>query len=487
METPFGTVPDALVGRGSMAEIHEHLTGRRVSRRSVLRAGMLAAGAVVAGPVLWRQPGYAALPPAGRHLAFGADPRSEMAVSWSTAGPVANPVLDVGLDESYGATFAAETRSVVGTPSLYHHVRVPGLQPDTAYVYRVRHDGGESTPASFRTAPDDAEPFTFTAFGDQGTSEDASAITQVVRDAAPAFQFHVGDLCYAYRVGLGNPLEPAPPIQALTPILTDQSVWDVWLATITAQAATAPWMTTTGNHEMEYGYGPLGYDSYNARFALPQNGPAGAPDVYAFRYGNAGFIALDGNDASYEIKANQGYTNGAQDAWLRTTLAAMRNDSAIDFIVVGYHNCSYCTNIVHGSDGGPRDRWGATFDEFAVDLVINGHNHQYERTHPIRAGKPVRDAPAGATIMPATDGTTYITAGGGGQLGYQASTYPLSAVTISLGLRVPELADWSATRYLDLSLIAVDVAPRDAQGVATMTIRALRIDGSELERVTLRR
>ncbi|MGH2785497.1 MAG: fibronectin type III domain-containing protein [Actinomycetota bacterium] len=487
METPFGSIPHDRLERLSMAEIHDELSKSRITRRSILKGGLLVAGAVAAGPVLWRRTGFAAVPPAAQHLAFGTDPQREMTVSWSTAEPVEHPVVDVGIDGGYGLTVAAETAAVRGTGTTYHNARVPDLEPGTTYTYRVRHDGGESTPATFRTAPAASEPFTFTSFGDQGVNDDAEAITALVEKVAPAFQFHVGDLCYAYRVGFGNPLEPAPPVQALVPILTDQSVWDAWLAMVSPQAALAPWMTTVGNHEMEYGYGPLGYDGYSARFALPQNGPAGAPAVYSFRYGNAAFIALDGNDASHEIRPNRDYTAGAQETWLRSSLQALRADPAIDFIVAGFHNCSYCTNVVHGSDAGVRERWGALFDEFTVDLVVNGHNHQYERTHPIRGGVPTIEAPSGSTISPKTDGTTYITAGGGGQLGYQASTHPLGTLTIDLGLRVPELADWSATRYLDLSLIAVDVAPKDASGVATMTIRALAVDGSEIERITLRR
>lgn len=83
-------------------------------------------------------------------------------------------------------------------------------------------------------------------------------------------------------------------------------------------------MTTVGNHEMERGNGELGYDGYLARFTLPRTGAAGAPVTYAFRYANVGFVALDGNDASYEIARNQGYTGADQDSWLRRTLTALR-------------------------------------------------------------------------------------------------------------------------------------------------------------------
>jgi hypothetical protein len=487
VETPFGSIPDEHIGRLSMAEIHESLTRNRVSRRSILKAGLLGAGTIAAGPTLWQRPGFAAVTPGGRHLVYGADPQRAMTVSWSTDTPVQNAVLDLGLDTNYGTVLPAETRTVAGSPTQYHHVPVVGLQPGTNYHYRVRHDGGASDAATFRTVPSTIGPFTFTAFGDQGVSAGAEQTTQTVAAANPAFHFHVGDLCYAFRTGTGNPLKPAPPLDVLVPILTDQSVWDAWLALVSPQAARAPWMTTVGNHEMEYGYGELGYDSYLARFVLPGTGTPGAPTTYSFRYGNVGVIALDGNDVSYELSANRGYTGDAQDAWLEQTLSTMRADPTLDFIVVGYHNCSYCTNVVHASDAGPRERWGALFDRHAVDLVINGHNHCYERTHPLRAGDVTKEAPSGSTVSPATDGTTYITAGGGGQAAYQVALYPASYVTILGGLRVPELASWSATRYLNLSLLVIDVAPPDAQGIARMTVRAVRPGGAEIERITLER
>lgn len=478
MKTPHGQVPERVPRAPRMSDVHDTL----VSRRRFLRDASLAAGAVAAGPTLWRRPGVAATPPDGAHLTFGADPRTQMAVSWMTDADVANPVLDIGLDETYGLTVPAETRAVIAHPSRYHHALVGSLEPGTTYHYRLRHDGGEAT-GSFRTAPDAPEPFTFTAFGDQGVSASGASTTARVAALTPAFNVLVGDLCYAYRTGTGDVTRPAPLQPVLQPMLTNQATWDGWLRQVDASASAIPWMPTVGNHEMEYGYGPLGYDAYLARFALPANGAPGAPVTYHFRYGNVAVIALDGNDASHEISANRGYLGALQDLWLEATLAALRADPAIDFIIAGFHNCAYCSNVVHASDGGVRERWGAIFDAYAVDLVVNGHNHNYERAHPIRAGAPTEEVPSGGLVRAARDGTTYVTAGGGGQVSYQASLYPASYVVNEFGLRVPETAEWSAYRYLDLSLIALDVTPR-VGGRATMTMRALRPDGTELERIT---
>jgi hypothetical protein len=452
----------------------------RMSRRRFLRTAV--AGTVVAAPVFWKRPGWTAVTPRGVHLTYGADPATGMTISWSTPNAVDGPALRFGPSPSeYGDLVGAETRTVQATlpiyenaRSHYHHVRLEGLAPSTSYSYRVEHGGGASEDLTFTTAPATPEPFTFTAFGDQGVGAGGVSTTSRVREIAPAFHFHVGDLCYAHSVigfGLLGP--------------TTQATWDQWLEQIRPVASTAPWMTAVGNHEMEPGYGDLGYGGYFSRFSLPSGDDV---TYYSFRYGNVGFIALDANDASYEIPHNQCYTSFAQDRWLRDTLLSLRADSTIDFIVVGFHHCAYCTNAVHASDAGVRERWGALFDELNVDLVINGHNHCYERTHPVRGGVPTAEVGLDGLIRPVDDGTTYVTAGGGGSQPYPLSLYPISTVSIAGGLRVPETAEWSSIRANELSVLRVDVAPPAGPGAATtMRVRGLLPSGTVLDDFVLER
>ncbi|MGH7823169.1 MAG: purple acid phosphatase family protein [Candidatus Binatia bacterium] len=466
--------------------------GQGISRRRFLRTTAAGAGALVAAPVFWRRPGRAAVPPSGLHLAYGTDPTREMTISWLTREEVASPALRFGPDPgSYGAAQVAITRTVKAdlpiyqdSTSFYHHVRLSGLAPGTKYSYRVEHAGGASGDLEFETAPGAPVSFTFTAFGDQGVSAAAASTTARIAAIAAesgtnhAFQFHVGDICYAHTVigaGIGGP--------------TNQAVWDDWFEQVSPVASLRPWMTTVGNHEMEPGYGSdLGYGGYVARFHLPKNGADGAPVTYSFVHGNVGFIVLDANDASYEIPHNQCYAKVAQDEWLRATLEAYRADASIDFVVVGFHHCAYCTNLVHASDGGVRDRWGALFDEFGVDLVINGHNHCYERTHPIRAGAKTTEVGVGGTVRPVLDGTTYVTAGGGGSQPYPVALYPASYVTTVGGVRVPESADWSALRELKVSLLRADVMPPAAPGGATtMRLCGVLPDGTLIDELTLER
>jgi hypothetical protein len=88
-------------------------------------------------------------------------------------------------------------------------------------------------------------------------------------------------------------------------------------------------------------------------------------------------------------------------------------------------------------------------------------------------------------LAPATAGTTYVTAGGGGQTNYPTFLNPVSTVTDERGLRIPEVASWSAFRSIANSLAYVDVDPGEAGGTTTLTLVATDAAGAQLERVTL--
>jgi hypothetical protein len=378
----------------------------------------------------------------------------------------------------------------------YLHAALERLAPGTTYFYSVGHQGydprygGPFTQQvySFTTAPRQAEPFVFTAFGDQGSTYDSIATSNLILAQQPAFHLHAGDVSYAEAGGSGLVTDPYDP-----------RVWDRFFITTAQTAAQVPWMVSLGNHEMEPWYSPNGYGADVERFDFPGNGPSVCPGTYTFTYGNVAIISLDPNDVSYEIPANLGYSGGAQTAWLAQTLAALRADRAIDFIVVYFHHCAYSTCTAHGSEGGVRQYWTPLFDQYDVDLVINGHNHIYERTDPIKAGASTVAAPIGSTINPATDGTTYVCAGAAGESLYSFSapdSYEgdINNVTSVSGFvnepgstTDPETVTWSRVRYTGYCLLVVSVEPSSWKGTTSMVVRGLNENGVELDRFTLTR
>jgi Calcineurin-like phosphoesterase len=251
---------------------------------------------------------------------------------------------------------------------------------------------------------------------------------------------------------------------------------------------------------MEAWYSPNGYGGDVDRIDFPGNGPSVCPGTYYFTYGNVAFISLDPNDVSYEIPANFGYSHGEQTRWLRSTLSVLRSDPAVDFIVVVlFHHCAYCTCTTHYCEGGVQQFWTPLFDKYNVDLVINGHNHVYERTDPIIAGNPTTTAAIGATVTPATQGTTYITAGGAGKSlyafsaadSYEGHVDNIGSVSTYVneagGTKENETVTWSQVRCTGYCLLAGEVSPAGRGGTTTLLLRGLSEYGVEVDWVTLSR
>lgn len=530
---PRSGVPDRLAATMSIAEQHEYLRSRRrtVSRRSVLTAiglgtaavplfGTSSSAGVRRAPSLLSGTNYVdgnALKPAGRHLALGADPRSQAAMSWQVPQPVRRPYLRLGtspgqLDQvvpaeirhlhSHLVEYADNPASAYFDYDQYHlHAALDGLDPGTRYYYALGHAGLDSnsvaaTVGSFRTAPAAGgvpEPFTFTAFGDEGVEFGAAANQTLMLRQNPVFHLLAGDISYAASgAGLPSSHHSAEGADKLQP-----EVWDEYLRMIDPVAASVPWMVAMGNHDMEALYSPDGYGGHLARWHLPGNGPRNAHATYGFSYGNVAVVSLDANDISHEIPHNRGYTAGAQTTWLAGELARLRRTPGIDFIVAFFHHCAYCTATDHVSDGAIREEWIPLFDRYQVDLVINGHNHVYERADPMRGGVRTRRAAIGDRIRPATDGTTYLTVGSGGKSGYEFSapeTYaggPADATDAVKGgfhvkgARIDETVEWSRVRFRGNAFVVVDVRPAAAGRETTMTIRTLSATGAQIDTVTL--
>jgi Calcineurin-like phosphoesterase len=211
----------------------------------------------------------------------------------------------------------------------------------------------------------------------------------------PLFHLLNGDLCYAN-------LNPSAQPQ----------VWADFGNNVQRSAAHRPWMPCPGNHEIEFGNGAEGHDSYLTRFALPDNGTAFPGRWYAFRVGSALFVSLAADDVIYQdggpfhagpgpllptprsrhapIEPGtslyiRGFSDGAQTRWLESTLAAAQLDTSVDWIIVQMHQDALSSSRTgNGSDLGIRETWLPLFDRYGVDLVLCGHDHDYERSWPVR-------------------------------------------------------------------------------------------------------
>ena len=111
--------------------------------------------------------------------------------------------------------------------------------------------------------------------------------------------------------------------------------------------------------------------------------PNGTTTYTRFYTGN-----LTGDPANDSLVPGGGTPN-LQTVWLEKTLAQARRDSSVDMIVVVMHQCAMSTSVPgNGSDLGIRQAWLPLFDKYEVDLVLSGHEHDYERTYPVRGYDP---------------------------------------------------------------------------------------------------
>ena len=499
-----------------------------LSRRKLLAAAGIGGGAVVAAsligtgdaadaPVPRPSTDPVATPPvAGLHLQFGADASSEVVVSWHALQPVGNPRVVLGhLDGKLEQTVEAKPTSYTDAKSKQivhaYHAKLSRLKDDSPYLYGAMHDGAEPEFATFRTSPRGRAPFTFTSFGDQGTptlgkkfvppaevtipsppfvndnlgSPAAGDTTLGVERLQPLFHLFNGDLCYA------NLAEDRV-----------RTWWDFW-ENNSRSARKRPWMPSAGNHENELGNGPIGYQAYQTYFSVPES--AGQTDVtrglwYAFTVGSMRVISIANDDVTYQDGGNsyvRGYSQGAQKAWLEKELAATRDNHDIDWVVVCMHQVAISTaDMFNGADLGIREEWVPLFDKYGVDLVVCGHEHHYERSHPLRGSEsnatltPVPAATA-TDVIDTSKGTVHMVIGGGGtsvpsnQLFFNP---PACRVITAVGapdpatgkrppVYVKELAPWSAVRNAAHSygFAAFAVDPGSERG-GTTTIKVTYYD-----------
>ena len=463
------------------------LAAAGIGGAAVVAASLVRTGDAEAAPPSRQSSDPVATPPvAGLHLQFGADASSEMVVSWHTLQPIQNPRVVLGhldgkLEQTVEAKAASYTDAKSGQIVHAYHAKLDGLQADFAYLYGAMHDGAEPEFATFRTSPRGRAPFTFTSFGDQGTptlgkkfvppegvtirnppyvsdnlgSPAAGDTTLGVERLKPLFHLFNGDLCYAN--------------------LADDRVrtwWDFW-DNNSRSARKRPWMPSAGNHENELGNGPIGYRAYQTYFSVPE--VAGQTEVtrglwYAFTAGSMRVISIANDDICYQDGGNsyvRGYSQGAQKAWLEKELAAARSDHDVDWVVVCMHQVAISTaDMFNGADLGIREEWVPLFDKYGVDLVVCGHEHHYERSHPIRgreSNATLTPVPASITtdvIIDTSKGTVHMVIGGGGtsvpsnQLFFNP---PACRVITAVGepdpktgkrppIYVKEQAPWSAVR-----------------------------------------
>lgn len=297
---------------------------------------------------------------------------------------------------AYGKTPALGSEITDAAISVDHAVTITGLDPGVRYYYQILSDAIPLTAGddTFHTAPPAGAPFRFAAFADCG-SGDANQAAVAARIAAlnPDLAIIMGDVIYES----GEAVNFTP--RYFTPYRS-----------IIRRSVFYP---VVGNHDIVTSNGRPFLDA----FYLPGNSVDETEKYYSFDYGNAHFVAIDGNQ----------YLNFDMYAWADADLAATIKPWKFAYV----HQPLYSNPGGHGSDLNLRSNLEPIFRSRGVDVVFQGHNHFFSRSYPIANGVAVDTAQGSSYHDPA--GTIYLVSGGGGKALYAvAENDPLTRSAFSL-------------------------------------------------------
>jgi hypothetical protein len=326
-------------------------------------------------------------------------------VVWTTRSPGTGQVRYAASGGS-SSSVTAQARLFPGSETglaydfTQYEAHLDGLSAATKYTYDILMGSVDATPGqdTFTTAPRDGTgTVRFIAFGDSGVG--STAQTQLAaRMAADTFDLalHTGDVAYGNANLVGG---------------ASYTQYDNWLFGVYSWMRSRPLYPSIGNHDDEIGFA----QAYRDVFVLPEQGasatyPDNAERFYSFDYGPVHFVALDTEHAFIDTARRQ-----EQLAWLDADLAATTQP----WRVVYFHRPPYSSGTEHGSSLDVRQAFAPIFERRGVNLVLNGHDHDYERSKPWRefvtTGSPV----------------TYVVTGGGGAALYPVGTSTWTAAAAS--------------------------------------------------------
>lgn len=321
-------------------------------------------------------------------LNLTATPTESMAVTWRTALFVnrgfvqvseADPSPDL-LDSVRVFRAKKTTYTTDQNAAHFFSAVIDSLRPDTKYAYRVGDSTHWSEWAHFKTADNSAAPMSFIYFGDAQNSV-KSLWSRTIRGAYSQmpkadFLLHAGDLINSRN--------------------RDQE-WGEWFYAGGWIYSMMPSIATPGNHEY---YNNLDgvytlTEHWRPTFTLPENGPEGYEEtVYYIDYQDVRIISL--NSPMYDESLEH---TAIQNEWLRRVL----EDNDQKWTIVTMHHPIYSTAAGRNNDV-LREGLQPIFEQYKVDLVLQGHDHTYGRGTNLPIGKTEKNALNGPIYVVSVSG-----------------------------------------------------------------------------------
>jgi hypothetical protein len=317
-------------------------------------------------------------------LTWSGDPTRTQAVTWRTEVPLQSPQAQISRFNA-DPNFVKDVTTIPGMSTVDdlgngkvagHYAAIfTGLEPGTKYCYRVGDGQTWSEWNGFRTAASQPDPFRFIYFGDAQNNirSMCSRTFRLAYATAPdaRFMIHAGDL-----VNEGY----------------DDSLWGEWCEALGFVSANLPSLPVVGNHDLHRSPGrpdsklvlrasPL----WSHHFALPDNGP----DVeelksqsYFIDYQGVRLVFLDVNAFANEDfePGERKHVQEKELEWLNRILG----DNPNPWTIVVQHQAIFSI-AKNRNYAEMRHALAPLYEKHHVDLVFQGHDHAYGRTHKIAA------------------------------------------------------------------------------------------------------
>ena len=330
-------------------------------------------------------------------LGWTGDPAHTQAVTWRTEKRAETPQVQFA-PSSANPDFASSAAAVpakAGSLDLWngksvatYRANIEGLKPETHYLYRVGDGKNWGEWNAFVTASDQPKRFRFLYVGDAQNAI-KSLWSRVIRAAyakvpKAAFIVQAGDLVSeGYR--------------------DDQ--WGEWYESMEFIAAAIPSLPVVGNHELEKPKGEVASLALPAiwkpEFAYPANGPnVPENESYYLDYQGVRFISLNVNALENEknFDANRLIIDPMV-AWLEKALKNNPNQWTVVSQHQGLYSMAQKRNYAK-----MRETLLPLYDEYRVDLVLQGHDHLYARSQKLAGGKVVAADAAGTVYVTSVSG-----------------------------------------------------------------------------------
>ena len=303
---------------------------------------------------------------------------TELNFAWYSLdnGSAATPVVHFGTDrnslQSYTGTAGdVDTSLTDGVAYHYNHVTVTGLEPNTTYYYTVEKNGVQTEVETYETQSFATVKMLYVGDPQIGASKGQPQGGETLAAESGVANTAARNDAFGWNRTLEAALAQDPDVSFIISAgdqvnKTGQAKEEEYAGYLSPDVlAGLPVATTIGNH-----------DSLNADYMYHFNNPNateyGATQAggdYYYSYGNGLFIVLNTNN--YNVAEHE---QAIQDAIASDPNAAWR--------IVTIHQDIYGSGLDHSDTDGMilRTQLTPIFDEYDIDVVLQGHDHTYSRS-----------------------------------------------------------------------------------------------------------